>query len=46
MVVCRGKNANGSLIVENTATKHDDEIEKEKMGQLADDLIELAKQIS
>ena len=46
MVVCRGKNANGSLIVENTATKHDDEIEKEKMEQLADDLIELAKQIS
>ena len=46
MIVCRGKNLNGSLIVENTATNHDDEIEREKIEALANDLTELAKQIS
>ena len=40
------KNLNGSLIVENTATNHDDEIEREKIEALANDLTELAKQIS
>ena len=46
MIVCRGKNMNGSLIVENTATNHDDEVEREKIEALAKDLTELAKQIS
>ena len=46
MIVCRGKNLNGSLIVENTATNHDDEVEREKIEALAADLTELAKQIS
>ena len=45
IAVTRGKNMNGSLVVEHTATNKDTEIENDKIEVLVQDILELVKEL-
>lgn len=46
IVVCRGKKANESLIVANTASNKDDQIEAELIEKLSEQLVQFAKLVA